>query len=258
MALTGDGAHSGQSGGKAFSVSISVVVPALNEAATLKEVVEWTMAILSDLAEDYEVVIVDDGSTDATGRIADELATGSPRVRVVHTGAPSGYGGALHAGFRVANKEVIGIITGDREFHPTDLPRFVAAIQHADFVSSVVPHRPMPLYRKFLSWGWRLCIALILGERPILEGVFMIRRDLFRAMSIESRTGMYVMEMLIRARRLGARIEVIETRVYPRPDMSQSKVANLRSIIDHLREIIALRHRLSASTDIARSAKEGA
>jgi glycosyltransferase involved in cell wall biosynthesis len=234
----------GQGGGPPYRPSVSVVVPALNEQATLQHAVEWTISVLREISDDYEVVIVDDGSTDQTGRIADGLAVKSPHVRVIHNPRPSGYGGALDAGFKAASKEVIGLITADEEFHPTDLPRFVEAIRDSDIVTSVCPHRPMPLYRKFLSWGWRTCVAIILGERPVIEGTFMIRRKLFNSLQMESRSGMYVMEMLIKAARRGARIKVIAIGVYPRPDLSKSKVGNLRTTIAVFNEILALRRRL--------------
>lgn len=226
---------------------VSVVIPALNEQETLQSIAEWTVAVLREISDDYEVVIVDDGSTDETGRIADALAARSPGMRVVHNPHPTGYGGALHTGFTAATKELIGLITADAEFHPTDLPRFVEAIADADIVTSICPHRPMPGYRKFLSWGWRTCMLLVLGERPQIEGTYMVRRDFFRQLEIESRSGMYVMEMLIKAHRRGARMKVIAIDVYPRADMSKSKVANLRTIVKHITEMFSLRQRLSSS-----------
>jgi glycosyltransferase involved in cell wall biosynthesis len=234
----------GQGGGPPYRPSVSIVVPALNEEETLQHAVEWTISVLREISDDYEVVIVDDGSTDETGRIADGLAAKFSHIRVMHNRRPSGYGGALDSGFTAASKEVIGLITADEEFHPTDLPRFVEAIRDADIVTSVCPHRPMPFYRKFLSWGWRTCVAIILRERPVIEGTFMIRKKLFDTLKMESRTGMYVMEMLIKASRRGARIKVIAIGVYPRPDLSKSKVANLRTAIAHFNEILALRRRL--------------
>jgi hypothetical protein len=95
-----------------------------------------------------------------------------------------------------------------------------------------------------LSWGWRTCVALILGGRPMIEGTFMIRTEVFRSLAIGSRSGMYVMELLIRARRRGARIKVIDIEVHPRADMSQSKVANLRTTLAVFKEIFSLRRRL--------------
>jgi glycosyltransferase involved in cell wall biosynthesis len=227
-----------------YSPSVSVVIPALNEQATLRHVVEWTITVLSEITGDYEVIIVDDGSTDETGQIADSLAAQSSRIHVIHNPHPTGYGGALETGFRTAGKEVIGLITADEEFHPTDIPRFVEAIGDADIVTSICPHRPMPLYRKVLSWGWRACVALILGERPLIEGTFMIRRSIFNSLQMECRSGMYVMEMLIKARRQGFRMKVIAISVYPRPDMNKSKVGNLRTTIAVFNEILALKRHL--------------
>jgi hypothetical protein len=111
-------------------------------------------------------------------------------------------------------------------------------------VTSICPHRPMPHYRKVLSWGWRACVALILGERPLIEGTFMIRRSIFNSLQMECRSGMYVMEMLIKARRQGFRMKVIAISVYPRPDMNKSKVGNLRTTIAVFNEILALKRRL--------------
>lgn len=221
-----------------------MVVPALNEQQTLKHAVEWTASVLAEMTDDYEVIVVDDGSTDDTGRIADELAARSPRVRVIHNERPSGYGGALDTGFRAATKEAIGLITADCEFHPTDLPRFAEALRQADVVTSVVPNRPLPLYRKILSWGWRTCISLLIGECPTIEGTFMIRTELLRSLQVESRSGMYQMELLIKARRRGARFKVIAIEVHPRSDMSQSKVANFRTTAKVFKEILAVRRRL--------------
>jgi len=231
--------------------SISVVVPALNEQETVQRAVEWTLAVLAELTDDYEVILVDDGSTDETGRIAEALAERSPHLRVIHNATPSGYGGALASGFTAARKDLIGLITADCEFHPTDLPQFVDAIRDSDIVTSVVPYRPLPFYRKMLSWGWRTCVRVLVGELPRIEGTFMIRNELFRSLRVESRSGMYVMEMLIKARRQGARTNVIAIDVHPRPDMSKSKVANLPTIIAVFKEILALKRRLASATSTA-------
>jgi hypothetical protein len=98
------------------------------------------------------------------------------------------------------------LITADGEFHPTDLPRFLAAIEAADLVAALVPNRTIPLYRTLLSWGWRTCMQAVLGECPRLEGTFMIRNEVFRRFEVTSRSGMFRMELLIKARRAGPRI----------------------------------------------------
>ena len=226
--------------------TLSIVIPALNEAKTLRRAVEWTYEVASQVTDDHEIIVVDDGSTDSTGALADQLADELGVVKVVHTGAPSGYGGALSAGFRIASKELITIITADCEFLPTDIPKFLAEMQRtgADIVTSTVPNRPYPLYRKVLSWGWRLCIRMLIGELPTLEGLFLIRRSVFSELQLTSTSGMWAMELLILARRRGARFAVIPTRLQPRKDLRESKVANLTTVIKVFREIWSLRRRL--------------
>ncbi len=88
-------------------------------------------------------------------------------------------------------------------------------------------------------------MKVLLGECPRLEGTFMIRNDMFQRFVVTSRSGMFVMELLIRARRAGARIVNIDQKYYRRPDMSQSKVVSIQSIPLHFREILDLRRRLS-------------
>lgn len=228
-------------------LSISVVVPALNEAATLRSVVRDTLGVLSQLCDDYEVIIVDDGSTDLTPQEADALATEDSHVRVLHNPAPTGYGGALETGFRVATKDVITLITADGEFLPSDLPRFAEKIGGADIVTTVVPNRNYPFYRKVLSWGWRTCMRVLLGICPTLEGTFMIKRALFQEIPLTSRSGMWQMELLIKAIRRDARVVVMDVALKPRADLRESKVANLRTILAVFREILSLRSALKST-----------
>src|SRR5262249_43088278 len=150
----------------------------LNEEKTLCRTVEWTLEVLKSVTDDFEIIVVDDGSTDVTGRIADELAARYPHVTVIHHPRPTGFGGALDAGFRAATKDVISLIPADCEFWPSELPRFLAEMTRAncDVVTSTVPGRRLPVYRHILSWGWRRCMKLLLGECPTLMGIFMVRR----------------------------------------------------------------------------------
>jgi hypothetical protein len=132
--------------------------------------------------------------------------------------------------------------------------RFLAEMERtgADIVTGTVPNHPYPLYRKVLSWGWRFCIRVLIGEVPTLEGLFLIRRSLFSELKLSSTSGMWAMELLILAGRRGARFAVIPTRLQPREDLRESKVANLTTVMKVFREIWGLRRRLGAHQEARR------
>src|SRR5947208_4636651 len=92
---------------------LSVFFPAYNDSGTLASMVIRAVQAASAVTPDYEIIVVNDGSVDATAQIADELARTYPRVRVVHHPKNRGYGGALQTGFRTATKPFIFSTDGD-------------------------------------------------------------------------------------------------------------------------------------------------
>src|SRR6185312_11320985 len=100
---------------------LSIFFPAYNDSGTIASMVIRAVQAASELTPDYEVIVVDDGSVDATPEIVDELARTYPRVRVVHHATNRGYGGALQTGFRSAAKELIFYTDGDAQYDPAEL-----------------------------------------------------------------------------------------------------------------------------------------
>src|SRR6185503_13692186 len=101
--------------------SLSVFFPAYNDSGTIASMVIRADAAASELTADYEVIVVDDGSADATADIADELARKYPHVRVVHHAKNRGYGGAIQTGVRSATKDLIFYTDGDAQYDPAEL-----------------------------------------------------------------------------------------------------------------------------------------
>ena len=101
--------------------SLSVFFPAYNDAGTIASLVILAIQVARRLTPDFEVIVVDDGSTDATPEIADELARTYQQVRVVHHVRNRGYGGALRTGFATATKELVAYTDGDAQYDPAEL-----------------------------------------------------------------------------------------------------------------------------------------
>src|ERR687888_306127 len=100
---------------------LSVFFPAYNDSGTIASMVIRAVQAASELTPDYEVIVVNDGSADATPAILDELARTYPRLRVIHHAKNRGYGGALQTGFRSATKELIFYTDGDAQYDPAEL-----------------------------------------------------------------------------------------------------------------------------------------
>src|SRR5262245_40850101 len=121
---------------------ISYFFPAHNEEANVRELVAEALEALPELAETFEIIVVNDGSRDATGSIADELAAAHPDVvRAVHHPTNRGYGAALLSGFRAARHELVAFTDGDRQFRVADIGRLTARLAEPDHPDVVVGYR---------------------------------------------------------------------------------------------------------------------
>ena len=122
-----------QAGGK--PPSLTVFFPCFNEEDNVARVVEQALQVLEGLHADYEIIVVNDGSSDGTGPAADRLAAAHERVRVIHHPSNLGYGAALQSGFRAATKELVFFSDGDGQFNLAELPPLLPLMQEYDIVS---------------------------------------------------------------------------------------------------------------------------
>jgi dolichol-phosphate mannosyltransferase len=192
-----------------------MVVPTYNEADNLEQL----LSHLRGTVPHADVLVVDDGSPDGTGDLAERFAAGDPSVSVLHRPEKKGLGEAYRHGFRVALErgyEVIGEMDADGSHRAEDLPRLVAALDHADLVigSRWVPGGRVtnwPLHRKALSVGGNLYTRLLLGMplRDATAGFRLFRRTTLEALdlaTVQSSGYVFQVEMAYRTLQLGLRV----------------------------------------------------
>lgn len=225
--------------------SLTTVVMAYNEAENLRATVEELVAALEVLAVPYELLIIDDGSSDATGSVADRLAKEYPRARVLHHESNRGLGGVYRSGFAQSRGRLVTFFPADGQFPAAIIPEFFQAASEADLVLGYIPDRNDSLVARVLSWGERALYRLLFGPIPEFQGIVMFHRHILEDVKLRSdgRGWAILMEFIVRSSRSGYRIVSRRTTIRPRRS-GESKVNNLRTIHANLRQIVALRRYL--------------
>jgi glycosyltransferase involved in cell wall biosynthesis len=221
--------------------SISVFFPCFNEQGTVESLTRKSISVLEMLTDDFEVIIIDDGSTDDTAGIADRLAGEIPRVRVIHHPGNLGYGAALQSGFRAATKELVFYTDGDSQFNVAELADILPLIDQYDIVSCYRIDRQEGLIRKFNAFCWTRLVCLLFGLRlRDIDCAFKLyRRSIFEGMCLVSTGALIDTEVLSRAVRKGHTIVQRGVRHYPRV-AGRPTGANLRVILRAFRELFRL------------------
>ncbi|MBI2781039.1 MAG: glycosyltransferase family 2 protein [Chloroflexi bacterium] len=247
--------------------ALSYFFPAHNEAANLAGLVEEALATLPSLADEFEIVIVDDGSKDATPALADELAAAHPQVRAVHHPVNLGYGAALRTGFAAARFDHLAFTDGDRQFRVADLGRLIERLQagSADAVVGYRIQRADPLVRTVYAKLYRLANRIFFGlrVRDVDCACKLFNRAALEGVSVESGGAFFSAELLIKLRARGRRIDEVGVPHYPRtagsPTGAKPQVV-FRAVRDfwalRLRLWAAPRRALSRGTPILGSSKE--
>ena len=225
--------------------TLSVVVLAYNEVETLERTSRELLQEIDRLGVDAELVVVDDGSTDGTGAVADQLAASEPRVRVIHHEPNLGLGGVYRTGFAKASGDFVTFFPADGQFPATIIGSFLPRMSDHDMVLGYLPRRDSSWVARGLSLGERVLYGLLFGRMPKFQGILMFDRRLLARHTLHSqgRGWAVLLEFIIRCSRDGCRIVNVATDVRPRTH-GNSKVNNLRTIWSNLRQVLALRRTL--------------
>jgi len=227
---------------RAHVAELSVFFPAYNEEANVRSTTEGILRVLPTVADRYEILIVDDGSADGTGAIADELSANNPNVRVIHHGRNRGYGGALQTGFYNCRFELIAFVDGDGQFDFVEVPAFLEASEHYDLVIGYRVRRRDTLLRTMNARAWGALIRLLFGlkVRDIDCAFKLIHKKALQTLPrLHSEGAMVSAEILIRSQNAGLSIMEVPVHHFPRHAGEQTG-ANVRVIVKAFRDLFSL------------------
>lgn len=217
---------------------------AYNEEDNLPVQVDRTIAFLEAHTAAWQVVIVNDGSVDETGALADAYAEAHPdHVVAVHHPENRGMGAAIRNGYAATTCEWVTQLPADCQVDPQVFTRFLPHLEAVDLVLSVYRKRDDGWQRKVLSWGFQTFVRLLLGSRGDFTGTMVFRRSLLAQVGeLHSESFFVNLEFPIRALKLGTPHALVEIEAQPRLH-GQSKVANTGRIKTVIREAWAMRRR---------------
>ena len=214
------------------SASVSIFFPAYNDGGTIASLVLRAVDVARRLTPDFEVIIVNDGSTDATREIADELARTYPQVRAVHHPHNRGYGGALRTGFASATKDVIAYTDGDAQYDPREFELLWKRLSpDTDVVTGYKISRSDPWYRIIIGRVYHFTVKILfrLQVRDVDCDFRLLRREVFDRVKLERSTGVICLELIRKLQDAGFRIAEVPVHHYHRTH-GRSQFFNFRRV----------------------------
>ena len=223
---------------------LSVILPAYNEAQVIASTVSTVRQVLDGWEMDFEILIINDGSTDRTGEIAAALAARDPRIHLVTHSVNQGYGAALVSGFTAATKDLTFFMDADGQFDVRDLRTFFLFIDRYDAVIGYRMDRQDSWMRKLNAWGWKLLIGWMLGVhvRDVDCAFKLLHTELLRQHPLETRGAMINAELLYTLTQAGGTYKELAVHHLPR-QTGRATGAKLSVIFRAFRELFAYAHK---------------
>jgi glycosyltransferase involved in cell wall biosynthesis len=223
--------------------SLSVFFPAYNDAPSLPALLAKTFAVLESCVEDYEVIVVNDGSRDKTAEVLNQLQRRhNPRLRVVTHPENRGYGGALRSGFAAATREFVFYTDGDGQYDIGELPRLLNLVGPATgLVNGYKLERHDPAHRVWIGQVYNFCARLLFRVRirDIDCDYRLIRRSLLEDIQLTSTSGTICVELVRKLELSGCEVLEIGVRHYPR-QYGESQFFRVRSLAATFWQLVRL------------------
>jgi glycosyltransferase involved in cell wall biosynthesis len=227
----------------ASTVALSLFFPMYNEQGNIEHAVASALAVLAGVTDRYEVIVVDDGSRDSTGALADRLAAANPHVRAVHHPENRGYGSAVRSGLAAARYPLVVLADGDNQFDLGELSVLLRGLGTSDIVSGYRITPRDPALRRLYAFVYNRVARLLfrIRVRDVNCGFKVYRRALVEQLLPELRsTGALInIEILARARQRGAKVTEVGVHHYAR-ETGQPTGGNPAVIVRAAREMMEL------------------
>ena len=201
------------------SYSISAFFPCYNDAGTIASMVELATLTLKKITNDFEVIVVDDGSRDASKEIVQELKLKNKYLKLVFHDKNKGYGGALISGFNIAKKDYVFYTDGDFQYDVRELTKLVTAIdKKTDIVQGYKIKRHDPWYRIVIGdlYNFGVKLAFAIRIRDVDCDFRLIRRNVFDKVKLEHNSGVITVEMVKKFQNAGFKFAQVPVRHYSR------------------------------------------
>jgi glycosyltransferase involved in cell wall biosynthesis len=221
---------------------LTVFFPAYNDSGTIASLVICARQTAASLTDDFEVIVVNDGSADATATILDELARTYPEVKVLHHPRNLGYGAALRSGFAAATRDLVFYTDGDAQYDPTEMVILWRALRgDVDLVNGYKISRSDPRHRILIGRIYHHTVKLLFGLRvqDVDCDFRLMRRSIFDRVSLETSSGVICLEMMKKIQDAGFTVAEVPVHHYHRA-YGRSQFFNFRRLFKTAIDVGAL------------------
>ena len=224
---------------------ISLFFPVYRDEHTVETVTRKAITVLSDVASEYEIIIIDDGSPDRSAEIAEELARHNESIRVIRHGKNRGYGAAIKTGFANCRYEWICLTDGDDEYDVFDLYKLVRL---RDFYDLIITFRYVKSYsgfRQFTSWTYNKVLRVLFKTpyRDISTGLRLVRKSLVDELDLRSNSPFIGAELAIKTMLRGFRVGEVGIQTFPR-EFGKGASVTPANIMATIRDMLSARRRI--------------
>lgn len=220
--------------------SFSVFFPAYNDAWTIASLVITSDCLLRSFADDYEIIVVNDGSPDHVAEILADLQSRYSRLRVVTHPTNLGYGAALRSGFAAASKDLIFYTDGDAQFDPRELVLLLGKLREGiDVVNGYRPRRSDALHRRLIGFLYHHAVRAAFGLpiRDVDCDFRLFRRHVLDAIKLDGNSGLITVEMVKKIHDAGFRFAEVPVHHHPRA-AGRSQFFQLRHVAKTLLDLV--------------------